>query len=374
MNSVAEKRKAFIINFTYFSLFILIYYCFIKYALGYVLPFVFASLVAAAFQKPIRFLRKKLKVKKSEVLAASLVMLVFVFALLLIVLLAVLIFSELKGFISYLTGKMSNIPAYIEEIEELLLQMINYFPLSVRSTLHQAVTEFFNENMSFDKISSGSFDFSILMTPLLGAWSTAKRIPSLLLTSMVTVISCFFISVSYEKLRDSFLGFFSLETQKKILNVKSSLFNAIGKMSRAYLLIMLITFIELLLGLNLLKLIGLYTGGYILVIALVTAVVDIIPVLGTGAVLITWACLSFFTGNVGLGIGLLILYAAISVIRQIIEPKLVAGQVGLPAILTIMAMFIGAKLFGVFGIIILPLSVITLKLMFDEGVFTRLKN
>ncbi|HOD02124.1 MAG TPA: AI-2E family transporter, partial [Clostridiales bacterium] len=146
------------------------------------------------------------------------------------------------------------------------------------------------------------------------------------------------------------------------------------KMSRAYLLIMLITFIELLLGLNLLKLIGLYKGGYILVIALVTAIIDIVPVLGTGAVLITWSAISFFTGNIGLGIGLIVLYAAISVLRQIIEPKLVAGQVGLPAIITIMAMFVGAKLFGVFGIIILPLSVITLKLMYDEGVFAQEKT
>ncbi|OQA48625.1 MAG: hypothetical protein BWY46_01299 [Firmicutes bacterium ADurb.Bin300] len=374
MNTKIENRKIFMINFAYFTLFILLYYYFIKHALGYVFPFIFAAMVSAALQKPIRFLSNKLKVKKSSVIAAILVMLIFLFLLFLLVLAAVLIFGELKGFFSYLSSKLTSIPTYINQIEAWLLQMVNYLPLSMRSTLYQAITDFFNDNMSFDRISSGSFDFSIFLGPLEGAWSTAKRIPSILLASLVTIISCFFISVSYTNLRDSILALFSYETQKKILNIKSSLFSALTKMSRAYLLIMLITFIELLLGLNLLKLIGLYKGGYILVIALVTAIIDIVPVLGTGAVLITWSAISFFTGNIGLGIGLIVLYAAISVLRQIIEPKLVAGQVGLPAIITIMAMFVGAKLFGVFGIIILPLSVITLKLMYDEGVFAQEKT
>ena len=60
-------------------------------------------------------------------------------------------------------------------------------------------------------------------------------------------------------------------------------------------------------------------------------------------------------------------------LRQVIEPKLVANQVGLPAIVTIMAMFIGARAFGAFGIIILPLTVIIVKLMYDEGVIGRKK-
>ena len=136
---------------------------------------------------------------------------------------------------------------------------------------------------------------------------------------------------------------------------------------------MLITFSEMFLGLNLMKLIGVYEGGYIAIIAFVTCIVDIIPVLGTGTVLIPWAVYNLVMGNVGLGIGLLVLYAVITVLRQILEPKLVANQAGLPAIATIMAMFIGARLFGAFGILLLPLTVIILKLMYDEGVIGNKK-
>ena len=371
MNTVIEKRKTFMINTAYFSVLILLYYGFIKYMLGYVLPFIIAALIAVTLQKPIQYLNKKLKVKKSSLISSVLVMLVLIIALLLLVLIFILIFGELKGFITFLSSKFVSIPAYIDELEDWILNIINYFPLTIRSNLHHSVTTFFDERLSFDNITLGKFDFSILLGPLGSAWSTAKRIPSFLLAFFVTIISSFFISASYEKLRDGFLNFFAYKTQKKILNAKHSLFGAVTKMAKAYMLIMLITFIELLLGLNLLKIFGLYTGGYILVIALVTAVIDIVPVLGTGAVLISWAAVSFFIGNFGLGVGLLVIYAVISVIRQIIEPKLVAAQVGLPVIVTIMAMFIGAKLFGVFGIIILPLSIITLKLMYDEGVFAN---
>jgi predicted PurR-regulated permease PerM len=137
---------------------------------------------------------------------------------------------------------------------------------------------------------------------------------------------------------------------------------------------MAITFAEMFLGLFLLKLIGVYDGSYIAIISFVTCIIDIIPVLGTGTVLIPWAVFNLVFGNFGVGIGLLVIYAVVTVIRQIIEPKLVANQAGLPAIVTIMAMFIGVKVFGTFGIILLPFTVIILKLLYDEGVLFSKKT
>ena len=84
--------------------------------------------------------------------------------------------------------------------------------------------------------------------------------------------------------------------------------------------------------------------------------------------MIPWGIYSIITGNLGLGIGLIILYAVITVLRQAIEPKLVANQVGLPSIVTIMAMFLGARIFGALGVVLLPLTVIVVKMMIDEGI------
>ena len=95
---------------------------------------------------------------------------------------------------------------------------------------------------------------------------------------------------------------------------------------------------------------------------------DAVPVLGTGTILIPWAIISFIMGNIGLGIGLIVLYGVITVIRQIIEPKLVAANLGLPPIVTIMCMYIGLQLFSVVGIFIMPLLVTMVKLLNDRGI------
>ena len=95
---------------------------------------------------------------------------------------------------------------------------------------------------------------------------------------------------------------------------------------------------------------------------------DIIPVLGTGTVLIPWAIFNILTGDFGQGIGLIVLYVVITVLRQVLEPKLVANQAGLPSVVSIMAMFLGARLFGALGVILTPLTIIILKLMYDEGI------
>ena len=121
-------------------------------------------------------------------------------------------------------------------------------------------------------------------------------------------------------------------------------------------------------GLSFLKLIGVYTGGYIFAISLITAIVDILPVLGTGTILVPWGVWSLLTGNIGFGIGILVVYAIITVIRQIIEPKLVASQLGLPAYVTITAMYIGTRLFGFIGLFLLPISIMVLKVLNDDGI------
>ena len=131
---------------------------------------------------------------------------------------------------------------------------------------------------------------------------------------------------------------------------------------------MLITFAEMSIGLSVLKVIGAYKSGYIFIIAIITAIVDILPVLGTGTVVIPWAVFSLINGSYGLGIGLIVIYACITVIRQIIEPKIVASNLGIPPIVSIMGMYIGLQLFGFIGIFIMPIVITVLKVLNDEGV------
>ena len=124
---------------------------------------------------------------------------------------------------------------------------------------------------------------------------------------------------------------------------------------------MLITFCELSLGLGILG-----TNNFIAT-AFIIAVFDIIPVCGSGGILIPWGVFCFMKGQLHMGIGIFAVYAVITVVRQIIEPKIIGEQVGLPAIVTLLAMFLGARFLGFAGIFICPLAVVVAKRLNDSG-------
>jgi predicted PurR-regulated permease PerM len=138
-------------------------------------------------------------------------------------------------------------------------------------------------------------------------------------------------------------------------------------MCRAYGLIMFITFCENFLGLTILNLIGVMKNSYVFVIAICIAVFDILPVAGSGGILIPWSLIALVSGNVGQCVGLLILYAVITVIRQYIEPKIVGDSLGVNPLVTLAGLYFGLKLFGFMGMFIVPICVMTLKAFNDAG-------
>ena len=369
MEKIIENRKSFIINIFYLAIFIGLYYFVVKYAFGYILPFVVAAALAVFLQKPVRKISSKIHIKTHGAVSTILVLLIVVIIVGAAGLLGWVLVSELKEFFTYLFSRFDSVNDVIVTVREFVMGIVAKLPRGLGATVSNYVSDFFN-NLSTE---SSVIDMEMLSAPLSGAWSVVKGIPSAFLSVLVTIISCVFMTSEYDLIKNMILDMLTESKGKKLVSSKQTVTRGISKLVKAYATLMLITFSEMFLGLNLMKLIGVYEGGYIAIIAFVTCIVDIIPVLGTGTVLIPWAVYNLVMGNVGLGIGLLVLYAVITVLRQILEPKLVANQAGLPAIATIMAMFIGARLFGAFGILLLPLTVIILKLMYDEGVIGNKK-
>ena len=115
-------------------------------------------------------------------------------------------------------------------------------------------------------------------------------------------------------------------------------------------------------------------NSYIYIIAIVIAVFDILPIAGSGGILLPWALISLISGNVGQAIGLIVIYAVISVIRQYIEPKIVGNSLGVNPIITLAGLYFGLKLFGFMGMFIVPISVMTLKAFNDTGRIKLWKN
>ena len=364
MNKAVEDRRAFVINFIYFSIFVVSFYFIVNYALGYIFPFVFAAVLAVVLQKPVRKISSKLHIKAHGANSTILVLLIVSLIVGLLVILVGGLVKEIKGFLEFFFSRFNSVNDVIVVIEEWLNGILVRLPKGMGAKATAYVSNAF-ENLS---LSSMNINMDMLSEPLSGAWDVVKGIPSFLLSIVITIISSVFMTSEYDFIRDMILSMLSPEKGKRLVKAKKTVLQGVGKLVKAYATIMLITFTEVFIGLNLMKALGVYGGGYIAIIAFITCIVDIIPVLGTGTVLIPWAIFNMLTGDFGQGIGLIVLYVVITVLRQVLEPKLVANQAGLPSVVSIMAMFLGARLFGALGVVLTPLTIIILKLMYDEGI------
>lgn len=380
-----ERRKETLINAAFYILILGAFYLFMKYAFSIFSPFIIAFFVAMLLQKPVNYVVKKTPLKKGLASAIFVLIALAVFATL-IAAVGTRIVMELKGLGNSLVAKLDELPNTLQSLETWLLAKIKFLPGILENTIADSIRELFLDLQDYATSETAtdpattaerlnpfrgllaSFDISILSTPLSGVWSTAKQIPSILIAGVITVVSCCFMTSGY----DDIVNFIKLQlsTSKRfaLSSTKGIFFSSLAKMLKAYIIIIFITFCEMFVGLFLLKLLGFYESDYIIALSLVVAVVDIFPVLGTGTIIVPWAIYSLLSREIGLGIGLLIIYAAISVIRQVIEPKLVASNLGMSPIITIMCMYVGLQVFGFIGIFLLPLLVILLTLLNDEGI------
>ena len=378
MTDIERKKKA-IINIIYVFMIIALGFLFVRYALGVCFPIVCAFFIATVLQKPKNFLTRKTFFKKGAASVISLFALIFII-ISLIALIGVRAVSKISGFIDYITIQIQHIDVLVTNIENAVMNFIEGLPAFLSETLTESVTTIFTQIREYlagqsteltDSITGSlgsAFSFSWITTPLSGVISTAKQIPSILIAVVITLVASCFMTSDYDEIMGFVKRQFPKEKRKDLSRSKVLLKSTLSKMAKAYALIMTVTFTEMFIGLSILKLAGIYSSNYAVIIAIVTAFVDIIPVLGTGTVLIPWALYNLIVGNYALAIGLAVIYAVITVIRQIVEPKLVAGQLGLSPVVTITSLYLGLKIFGVLGMIIAPILVTMLKVLNDEGI------
>ncbi|MBE6775419.1 MAG: AI-2E family transporter [Ruminococcaceae bacterium] len=379
-----EKRRKFIINVAYFGIVIALCFFFFKYAMGTLSPIIVAFIIAALLQRPKNFILRKTPVKKglaSTICVLGLLAVVLFFT----ALIGVRIAQEIGGFIDYVMLQLQNIDSLVNTIENALLNFVSNFPAFLSTTLKENIATLFveirewlagtSDNFTQDIAGTlgGSFSLSWITAPISGVISTARQIPSVIIATVISIVAACFITADYDLIKQFIKAQLTEKKAKDVSRALALLKSSLGKMGKAYLSIICITFIELSIGFYVLRLLGIFSSNYIAIISLVTAIIDIIPVLGTGTVLLPWIAYSLITGNFPMAIGLAIMYASITVIRQIIEPKFVAGQLGLPPFLTISAMYVGLKIIGVLGMFIAPMIIIMLKLLNDEGILNLWK-
>ncbi len=384
MNDV-EKRRKFIINTAYYVLVALIASFVYKYAMGVAFPLVFAFAVAAILQRPRNFIVRNSFLKKGLASAICVTLFMGVFVAIFI-LIGIKIFEEVRDFVTYVVSLFSNVDQLVNTVESFLLSFVGRLPEFISKSASEGITSLFvqiRETIAgtstelTDQIADGlgnNFNVSWITTPLSGVISTVSQIPDFIISVVIAIVATFFTTAEYDYIVNFIKLQFPEEKRRDLSRAKRIVSSSLAKMGKAYLLIMIITYIEVFSGFTILRLAGIFNSTYIPVLAAVIAVVDIAPMLGTGTVLLPWAVYELISGDFAMAIGLLIMYAVITVIRQIIEPKLVAGQLGLSPVITISAMYLGLKLIGFWGIFITPLTIIILKILTDEGILHLWKS
>lgn len=348
-----EKKREFIINTIYLLIIGAIIYITIRYALGWFLPFVVGFGIAFILKPLINFITKKLKINR-KVVAGFTVLIFYATVGALFTLIIIKIFIALKEVFIRLPS------IYRVNIEPLIYQLTNNVEdllVKLDPTLIQAINEMmssFTESLSsiISSVSSGVVSF---------VSSAVSLVPNFFIVVIFSIISSFFFAMDYVNITSFITNQFSPRMRSIFFDVKDYIVGTLFKFIKAYSILITITFIELSIGLSILKVENAIS------IALIIACVDILPVLGTGGIVIPWIFIELFMGNIALGIGLTILYVVITVIRNILEPKIVGGQIGLHPLIMLICMFVGVKLFGFLGLFALPIIVIILKNLNDNG-------
>ncbi len=359
MQSQYVKRKNFIVNVVYGILIILIVYVALKYALGLVSPFLFAFVIAYLLKTPTRYLSSKLKLPYKPI-ALILVLLFYCTIGVLISLLGVKLVSSV-------TSVISQIPVIYEtQLEPFLNSTFNGIEQALfrmDPALVGALNEGFDQFVEL--LGNNVTNISLTIVGTLSNFTLS--LPGFLIKVLLMIISTFFIALDYDALSRFVLRQFSDKGREVILSIKRYIVGTLFVVIRSYALIMSITFVELSIGLTV---IGIPNA---VLVALLISVFDILPVLGTGGIMIPWTIVTLFQGNYQTALSLLVVYVIVLVVRNILEPKIVGSQLGLHPVVTLMCIFIGANLFGVIGLFGFPIALSLLRHLNDAGTIKLFK-
>ena len=260
---------------------------------------------------------------------------------------------ELALLLGRLPVLLAGLPALGDQVGDWAYRFIVALPVQLQDIARDALDGFIRQGISLP---------AKLYDSLAGiAAGAAAAVPDAMLFLFTTALASYFSSAA----RPQVLSFLSrqipISWRERLRKAVPVLKTALGSWLRAQGLLMLITFGELTAGFLFLQV------DLALLLAVLVALVDALPVFGTGTVLLPWALLSLLSGNRRLALGLTVLYGLVSAVRSLLEPRLVGQKAGLPPLAALLAMYVGFKAFSVWGMIFCPLAAIFLKQLHDCG-------
>lgn len=330
---------------------------FFRYLLPSAVP-VIAAWILSSFIRPItKFVSKKSKMPLKVCGAVIIGLLVFALAYLTVYLGGKLL-REATDFMSLTVTELEKEDNFIRKYADILKSLPKRFPIlenftrddsSYSDEIYELIISAARE--AAKKLSSGVTS---------AAAGFIKSLPYFVFSVAVSIIALFYLTVDPNGIKAAAKRILPKSTLQTVKSISEGISGGIIGYVRAYFTLMGLTFAICFLGLMVMKI------RYSFFLALVIAVVDALPILGSGSIILPWALYSFFSGNTSLGVGLTLLTAVLYVTRQFAEPRLVGHFLGIHPLITLIAAYLGFTFFGFCGMITAPVCLYVIRLVVSD--------
>lgn len=315
----------------------------------YIVPFIIAYFFASIIEPVVKFIENKLRIPRKIGTVFSILFVLGIIGSIIGFLISRLI-KEIKAVYLNLEINMDTITEFFNRIIDKVNDIFIQLPDQITDLLSKGLQDFANNLQSI---------LGKIVDWLQASIQAAMYLPQILIFIIVTLLATYFMSSD----KNTIIRFLDVQIPTdwldKTKSITKNVFTALFGWMRAQLILTSITFSELLAGF---LIIGIDNA---LLLAIIISLVDVLPVLGAGTVLIPWSIINLILGNAKLGLSTALLYVIILFVRQLIEPKVLGKQIGVHPLFTLAGMYIGLKLWKVPGMFIGPLAIVSLKYIFE---------
>ena len=310
-------------------------------------PFLIAIAVSIILEKLVEYIVKKTKISR-KVIGTVLVLLLYALLGFLIYLLVSRLIKEAVSIAIDLPTIFDYVKTRYQIIYDKYVSAMNNIPDAVSNKIYDIGMEFLGSlSKHITRFFNSAINFIIF-------------IPNIFIYAIITILATLFLVTDRRKLSMYVHDAFPKKLVRKVSNIFKETIVSLSQYLKAQLVMVCITFIELLIAFFMLK------QEYPFTLAAFIALIDALPILGVGSILIPWGIYSAIMGNMSLAIGLLITYVVILIVRQLVEPRIVSSNLGVHPFITLISMYIAFKIFGIVGLIIGPVVMVIFKNVFDQ--------
>ncbi|KAB7668010.1 sporulation integral membrane protein YtvI [Bacillus sp. B1-b2] len=330
-------------------------------------PFIIGFLIAFLMNPVVNFFQFKCKLPRAFAVVLSIFFILSLFAGIVFFLIA-----EIVSGASYLADVVpKQVDTIIQYIENLIAAQVIPIYNKITQTFDSLGTG--QQETIINNIKSVGEEVGTVMSDFLQAFFQNIPIilswfPNAATVIIFSLLATFFISKDWAQLSNKFSRLFPSKWINSGKTVFFDLKKALFGFLKAQVTLISITTVIILIGLLILRV------DYAITIALLTGLVDIIPYLGTGLIFVPWIIYEVIVGNMGLAVGLTVLFILVLVQRQIMEPKILSSNIGLDPLATLIALFVGFKVLGFIGLIIGPVTLVILSTLHKANVFLDIWN